>query len=174
MKIQFDATIDEVVDANQRVMDRSKTIRSWRLRDLIITAVSTGIISYALTRKVILGIIAAAVAGVIYLPLRRYMLKQRLRKYIVEAYKSEGPIDVQIELTPAGIHVQQSGTRSIYDWNKVEVITETDDTVDIFFKQGGGGLIVRRRAFTSTEQQRQFVALAEEYCKQAAVQAGTF
>jgi hypothetical protein len=167
MRVQFQVTIDDCVDATQRVLARSKTVRGLRSRDMVITAMSCGIISYALTRNVIVAIIGAIVSGVIYLPLRDYMTKRRLRKYFVEAHKTEGAIDLQVELTSTGIHTKQSGTQSIYDWDNVDAITETDDSVDIFLKQGGG-LIVRKRAFTSADQQKQFVALADEYRKQKA------
>jgi hypothetical protein len=50
----------------------------------------------------------------------------------------------------------------VLEWESVEEITESEDSVDIFTRDGGG-VIVRKRAFKSSEELEQFIGLAQSY-----------
>jgi hypothetical protein len=55
-------------------------------------------------------------------------------------------------LTAVGVWIRQLNKQTTYEWESVEEIEETEDSVDIYTKDGGG-LIVRKRAFTSPAEQ---------------------
>ena len=47
----------------------------------------------------------------------------------------------------------------ILEWQRVEAIEETSDSVDIFTRDGGG-VVIRSRAFGSEGERSQFIEIA--------------
>ena len=62
MRVQFEFTIDDVVDVQIRALRRSRAARAWRWRELVTTSLLTGVLLFALipeetTGKIIMGVI---------------------------------------------------------------------------------------------------------------------
>src|SRR5438132_12074767 len=71
-----------------------------------------------------------------------------MRKLHQEILRNENSFVCEVELTQAGFSVSQISRQIKYEWQAVEEIKETSDSVDIFTRDGGG-VIVRNRAFQS-------------------------
>lgn len=158
-----------MVDASMRILARSKTIRSIRLRALLWTAGLTWgltwLLVFAALRAsklgLLLGLFAALIYALYYPRLNRITVEKRLRKLHKETFGDTNDFACEVELTPSGICLRQQWCQSTIEWGKVEEILVTTDSVDIFTP--GAGLIVRSRAFKSPDEQKQFVALAQSY-----------
>ena len=48
MRVQFEFTIDDVVDVQLRVLRHSRAARSWRWRDRLLTSLLTGTMLFAI------------------------------------------------------------------------------------------------------------------------------
>ena len=171
MRVQFEFTIDDVVDVQLRVLRHSRAARSWRWRDQLLTSLLTGTMLFAIvpeeiTVRIIVGAIGLVLGAVLYPTLNERTVKRRLRKLCEENAGSDRVFLCQIELEESAIHTKQNGMEIIYPWVTVKEIRETNDSVDIY-TQKGGCVVVRKRAFTRPGEQQQFIELANRYWKLA-------
>jgi len=171
MRVEFNYTIEDIVDVQLRLLKRSRAARAWRLRDLVMTSLLTGAFLFAvipeeITGRLIMGSIGLLPGAVLYPLLSQMTVKRRLRKWCEENAGSDKTFTCQVELNESGVHTESNGTRILHAWEKVKEIRETEDSVDIHFEKGGL-LVVRNRAFTSSGEHHQFIELAKQYLKMA-------
>src|SRR5882762_5657740 len=167
MRVEFNYTVEDLVEAQLRLLKRSRAVRAWRLRDLVLTSLFTGgflfaVIPEEITVRIIVGSIGLLLGAVVYPFMNRETVKRRLRKLCEENAGPDKTFNCEVELNQSGIHAKTNGIQIIYSWENVTDIQETQDSVDIY--SGKGGLVVvRNRAFTSPEERLQFIELASEY-----------
>jgi hypothetical protein len=171
MRVQFEYTIDDIVDVQMRVLKRSRAARSWRWRDVIVTSLLTGVFLFAvipegITGKLIMGGIGLALGALSYAALNERTVKRRLRKLCEENAGPDKSFLCEVELNESGIHTKSNGMQIIYAWQSVTEVQETTDSVDIYAEKGGL-VVVRNRAFPSAEGHYQFVELANQYLARA-------
>lgn len=169
MKVEFDYTIEDMVDVHMRVLKRSRAARAWRWRDLVMTSLFTGAFLFAvipeeITARIIVGILGLLLGAVLYPVVNEMTVKRRLRKWCEEHAGTQRTFTCEVELNQSGIHARQNGTQIIYAWENVTEIKETEDSVDIYSEKGGL-VVVRKRAFTSPGEHQRFVELAKQYLK---------
>ncbi|HEY0099974.1 MAG TPA: YcxB family protein [Pyrinomonadaceae bacterium] len=172
MRIQFEVTPEEMVDATLRVLDRSPTYCAQRTRNVLLLAFIMAVISFfavsfglpgaSLWAKLLVSGFAAVIGGVVQLFTERWNVERRLHAYSEERLGTDKAINFRVELTPDGILTEGQGTQVNFVWPNVEEIAETDDSID-FFMRNGSLVVVRKRAFASAEEMRRFLALAAEY-----------
>jgi hypothetical protein len=181
VRVQFDATLDDVVDASLRALSRSKAARSWRWADytagVLLTGLGAGLVLYVLVsgelrERLILSGIGAVVAASLYPIFYIWTVKRRLRSYYREQLGSRGPFAVEVEVSASGVSARQEGTTTTFEWAIVDCIEETADSIDFHIKKGGI-VVVRERAFGSPELMRQFTATANGLLDQARSAGGT-
>ncbi len=102
MKVKFDFTLDDLVDAAERGAASSKLVRGWRWREMIVTAVLGGVIVYVLKAgshdtKAVSAITGALIAAAIYSFAATRSRKGRLRKFFQERFGGEGPYPFEID-----------------------------------------------------------------------------
>jgi hypothetical protein len=171
MRVEFNYTLEDIVDVQMRLLKRSRAARAWRLRDQVLTSLLTGAFLFAvipegITGRLIMGSIGLLFGAVLYPVLSQITVKSRLRKWCEENAGSDKTFTCQVELNESGIHTDSNGTQIIYAWEKVKEIKETEDSVDIYFERGGL-VVVRNRAFTSPGEHQHFIELAKQYLKMA-------
>jgi len=49
-KVKFDATLDDLVDINRRVLKRSKLVKRWHIEGIVIVFLITCVVFYAISR----------------------------------------------------------------------------------------------------------------------------
>jgi YcxB-like protein len=171
MRVEFDYTIEDMVDVQMRALKRSRAARAWRWRDLVMTSLLTGALLFAvipeeITGRIIVGIIGLFLGAVLYPVLNEMTVKRRLRKWCEEHAGTQRTFTFEVELNQSGIHTRSNGTQIIYAWENVKEIKETEDSVDIYFEKGGL-VVVRKRAFPSPGEHERFIELAKQYLKMA-------
>ena len=172
MRVEFEVTPEDMVDAALRALDRSATYRNQRTRNVLMMAGIVGVLTFfalayglpgeSLRSKFLIGVFAAVIGGVIQLFTERSTVERRLYAYSEEQLGTDEAVNFQVELTPGGILTEGQGTQVSYAWPNIEEIAETDDSVD-FYMRNGGILVVRKRAFASAQEIQRFLALAAEY-----------
>jgi hypothetical protein len=166
MRVQFTYTQEDLVDASTRFLARSKMIRKWRLIELGWTIALTWTIVFLIFRNELLtAVLAASATALITVLLVRLcqpvIIKRKLRKYVKEQHRDENAFPCEVQLTAEAVLIQARGTHTTLNWQTVEEINVTADSVDIFARDGG--VIVRDRAFSSPDEKRHFVELAQNY-----------
>jgi hypothetical protein len=164
MKVTFEFTLEELVEAHLRFSKRSKTVRAWQRRDLIYVSGISGVVAYFIFFikgpwvALIFAVISSVVAGVLYPTLHEATIKKRLRKLADEKRDAIGPLLCEVELTETGVVVKQGNTVSTYLWDQFEAIDVTGGSVDMFTADGAG-VIVRSRAFKSADEKTALLTL---------------
>jgi hypothetical protein len=170
MQVQFSYTQEDMVDASMRFLARSKTIRSTRWQGLLWTAGLAWLLVFGLFgasfKGALIGLLAASISALIYPGMHRRSVQRRLRKFCKEKFGDTTSFICEVELAPAGIRTQSQNTQSTSEWKNVEEIVVTEDSVDIFTRQGGG-VVVRNRAFQSADERRAFIELAQNFVAEA-------
>ena len=167
MRVQFEFTQDDLVDASRRFAARSKVVSSWKWTSMFTAALFAWLLTFALFyrtpgRGALVGLVAAFVSALIYPTLLKSGTQKRLRKLHQEILGNENSFVCEVELTPYGFTVSQMNREIKYSWQAVKEIKETSDSVDIFTRDGGG-VIVRNRAFQSVAERMTFVESATSF-----------
>ena len=137
MRVEFNYTIEDLVDVQMRLLKSSRAARAWRWRDLLISSLTTGVLLFALipeeiTVRIIVGIIGLILGAVLYPVLNERTIKRRLRKLWEESADSDKTFTCEVELNESGVHTQSNEIQIIYAWKNVKDIRDTEDSVDIF------------------------------------------
>lgn len=166
MRVQFEFTLEDCVDASKRFLARSKSA-SWQWQGLAYTALFTWLLVFAVVTLLYgrpelgaaIGMALAALSAMLYPSSYEKTLEKRLRKLHLREFEAANTFLCEVELKAEGILVRQMDRQTIYEWTGVEEIQETAESVDIFTRDGGG-VVVRNRAFAEAAGRREFVELA--------------
>ncbi len=167
VSVAFDATFDELVDANMRAAERSALVRAWRRRSVITlgVAAAAGVILFGRevfrpVWLVVWAIVVGAAAAAVYRPLLWYSYARRMRQFVAEHFGGKKGVHCEIAVDRSGVHVCQGTTQTTYAW---EGLTIRDDGAgDIELWSGRTVVVVRGRAFPGPEQRARFVSRIHE------------
>lgn len=171
MKVQFQFTLDDMVDLAQRAVGRSRVAAALRRERLVGAALGAGALGYAIASGATPSHLAAALAAgiaaaVLYPALSRTLRRQRLRQLYRERLGGAGPFSCEVEIAPSGITTTQMGASIKRDWSAISAVEDRGDSIE-FVTRGAGTLVVRNRAFESQEAWRAFLDTARGYLAQA-------
>src|SRR5262245_61420687 len=168
MKVEFEFTVDDMVDLNLRTLDRSKGFQSNHWKSVIQYGLLVGLCIY-LMLPFSMGVrIASGAAGLAAMLIAQWLngrreFGKRMRSLYLEQLGKAGPFTCEVELSEAGLITRQEGREVKHSWTTVEEIKETPDSID-FFTHDGNAVIVRDRAFAVPDDKRKFLTLARQYC----------
>lgn len=165
MRVQFNHTQEDFVDATMRFSARSKSLRLMRRKRTAWLALLAWLLVFVITGYSIKGAICGLVAALIVVitdpPVYNYELRKNLRKVAKERYGEENEFSCEVELLPEGLKTSGQNFQCTTEWETIDEIVATKDSVDIFSRKTG--VIVRNRAFRSAEERARFIELAREY-----------
>lgn len=112
MQVQFDATLDDLVDVTMRSVAGSKVARAWRWQGLMIFGLLVGLSTYLIQtgsnfRRLGTGVLAFLLIALANLADYKSSQRKRIRKLVKEQMGTEGPFRVEVELTESGIKFDQ-------------------------------------------------------------------
>ncbi|MGH9754519.1 MAG: YcxB family protein [Blastocatellia bacterium] len=167
MRAEFEFTVDDLVDLNLRVLDRSKKFQSRQWTRVITFGLLVGLgvflmLPFSFGVKMASGAASLALIVVVHLLFRRREIGRSMRSLYLEKLGTPGPFKCEVELTEEGVIARQRGTEVKHSWAILEEIKETPDSID-FFTCDGGAVVVRDRAFNAPADKRRFFELAMQY-----------
>ena len=167
MRVEFEFTVDDLVDVNLRALERSKRFWSGQWTNVIVYGSLVGLavflaLPFSSGWNITGGAVGLAVIVVAHLLFRRREIGRRMRSLILEKLGAPGPFKCEVELTGEGLITCQRGAETKYSWVAIEEIKETPDSID-FFTHDGGAVVVRDRAFNAPADKRRFFELARQY-----------
>lgn len=173
MQIEFEATIDELVDLHVRATGRSRVARSWLRQGAALTALHSGlfwgsivlIVTYTIWQfpiALILALITAGISAAVSWLVYRDRIRQRYYNYFREQFGNRDTFTFELELSEAGIWTRQFGIQNMFEWPNVEELAITEDAIE-FYMYGGSAVSARKRAFASSVQQQEFIDAARQH-----------
>jgi len=166
MRVTFKYSQEDLVDATVRFAARSETLRRARRRNLFWNAAALISVTLLILKVSFIATLFYAVVALVVIIINPYLYDRRYRKTLTNIYKEklgdQNEFTCEVELLPDGMKTSGEDCWSTTEWNKIEAIVPTGDSVDIF-GTNGGGCIVRDRAFNSAEERQRFIDLAREY-----------
>lgn len=174
MKVNFDATIDELIEVHERAIERSKVSSGWKNQAALITAFLGGIaifipvffffqlLGQGMLIPLSIAFIAAIPGAIFSFNSYKANVKDRLRSYFKEQYGERESIPFELEIDESGLCTRQLGVQSLYEWSNVEEIRQTENAVE-FYLHGNGIIFVRKRAFNSEIEEDLFNNKAQHY-----------
>src|SRR4026207_435256 len=169
MRVQFEITLDDLLDSSKRVLARSKAA-SWKWQGALYSALvgwllAFVVITYFYGRPAIaapIALVLAVLCAVLYPSSYEKAVEKRLRKLHLEELKGANTVLCEVELTTLGVQVKQMNRQVIYEWPGVVEIQETADSIDIFTRDGGA-VVVRNRAFATAAERSRFLEMARAW-----------
>jgi Flp pilus assembly protein TadB len=127
MRVQFEYTLDDVVDVQLRALKRSAAARAWRWRDLVATSLLSGALLFALipgetASRLIVGTVGLIMGALFYPIVNESTVKRRLRKLFQENAGPEKVSICEVELCESAAHTRQNGMEIIYRWENVKEV----------------------------------------------------
>jgi YcxB-like protein len=174
MRVSFACTQADIVDANMRMLARSKTIRNSNWKAIIASAVMLGPLMF-LSLQALIGFLPFSIFGGLTGVLIAFALgppfidrsrRKNLARFVKEKYGDENSFPYEVELGEKGVAITGKNSQVVFPWEEVEEIVDTSDSVDIFTRNGSG-IVVRNRAFLSPETRTQFIELAQRHLAQS-------
>ncbi len=166
MRVEYDATLDEILDLHLLQDGESAIQGRMRVRlrisaGLIVAVVVAALAPESILLRVLWGLAAGAIVVIISPYTLRGAQKKIGREYLKEQLGGEGPIPFCCELTEEALVIDQGEIHLRYRWDAVERIEETEDGILLRMSQGGL-VMVRERAFVTPTQRTEFVQLARK------------
>ena len=178
IRLHFDATLDDLVDTNRRLMNRSQRYRAPRTGAVWVTGVCLpaaflatvfyhsqrdGVPLTARTWTLLLIVAVALGAGFAFL--RGWYVDWHTRHHTKRIYAEllGGNTDVpcDIELRRGGVWATQKGVEITFPWGSSTAIEDTGDAVELWFNSSL--VIARNKAFQDRTQRSHFIEQARAF-----------
>lgn len=171
IRIAFDYSLEEAVDANARFMRGSAVGRSARRRSIVSTgatmaallfivamirmdAMTAGSAAALVLVAIAAGLLAAAIHAVAY----DWAIRRRVRRFLREHMRDGGVLHCDIELRPDGAWVRQPYAEMLFAWNDAAAVRDAGDAIELHFHMGF--VMARNRAFANMADRAQFLSRA--------------
>jgi hypothetical protein len=170
VRIHFDTTVDELIDANSRYWKRTPAGALQRRRgslriavaftsSLFVTALVT---SGAALENVVPLAALAVILGAAFWPLygRLYNsgLQRRLRQAVRAQVGKDATWTCEIELRPEGAWSRNRGVEYLFDWSQLRFVEDDDHGIELHFHDGF--VMARNKAFHTAADREQFLKTA--------------
>jgi hypothetical protein len=163
MHLEFQLTLDELVESQFRLLSHAKPMAAMRRRNLVGGSVLCGALSalgpYFVMPESPVRLAWTTASGLTGLMMFAFMepamVKRRLRRLCRLQTDVDGALHVSLDISPSGIIERSPANQLALDWAQVEEIIEQPSFVDLF---GNGSVItIPDRAFTSPSHRAELV-----------------
>ncbi len=168
MKIEYESTIDEAVEAQFRLLKKSKVAKKWRLQGFIWAPILFFGFYFGIPDEKNIKLLFASIASIafiiIYLSIYEKTIQKTIRKVIVEQIGNDEPVQSEYEFNQDALIFRKLGTEIRFIWDSVQEIIENDE--DIEFKIAKGGIaVIPNRIFNSKDQKEEWLRFARNKAK---------
>lgn len=164
MKIKFESTIDESVDAHFRSMELSKIAKKWKWDGLIIAPILFAGFYFCLPDTIAIKLIFATGSSMLfiafYLGGYKKFTKKRIKKLLIENFGTDKPLPCEYEFEEEGLIFRRMGTDIKFQWSKVTKINETDKDFELIIGKTGIA-VMPKRIFENEQQKNDWIAFAK-------------
>jgi hypothetical protein len=179
-RIEFDSTIDEVVDVNMQMVKQTTTYHQQRGRMQWTLAVcAAGGVAVALLRGraapsyAALAIASSAaltvgiVLGMLYGWYHDRYIRQHYRRMVDEMYGHAEVIHWEFEVRPDTLWTRSQHAEVAFPWSRLRRISDAPGSIELWFDPGLA--VVRDRVFSGQEDRQEFLDTVRRYLPEGAV-----
>jgi hypothetical protein len=171
-RIQFETTVDELIDANLRWLKQTRAGHVRRRRGVIrIAATFTASLFVAAfvtagpaAQNVVPLAALAVVLGAAFWPLygRLYDsgLARRMRQAVRDQVGRDAAWTCEIELRPEGAWSRNRGVEYLFDWHELRRVEDTDTGIELHFLEGF--IMARNKGFATLAEREEFLKIARD------------
>ena len=173
-RLAFDATLDEIVDANMRLVQHTAAYRRQRTQYQWVVGVcaaggvavpvlrghdlpSLPLLAIAFCAAVVVGIGCGALYGAYH----NQHVRRSYRKLIKEMYGGAEQIRCEFELTDDGLSGKSVHSEMSFPWSRLTRVADLPGSVELWFDPGL--VVIRDRAFQTTEERRNFLDAVSQH-----------
>jgi len=170
-RVEFEATLDDLVDANLRLARSTRAFRSSRRRSIWFSRIvpAAAFVYFRtpylddLTAGGRVALVAAlAVAGWLFgLVFARYydwVVTRQYREVVAELLGDAQTVSGVIELRQDEVWTEQNGTQSTFPWSRSAGVEDTGDAIELRFNPGI--VVVRNKYLADADQRVRLLAQA--------------
>jgi hypothetical protein len=174
MNIEFERTIQDVIDFNLFHMAHSPSIK----RQLLLMQVLTGLLVIPLSLgilylayhtinafMVIVSILGGALAFVLYPQSNRKSTINRIKKMLSEGNNNALLGHQVVTLSPEGIFVKNQSAESKINWSTVDKVSENDKHVYLY-TSSINALVIPKNCFQSEKEKQEFLEYVKKHHQQ--------
>lgn len=167
VRLEFDSTLDEIVDANMRQAGRARTYRQERRWGQWLVAVCY---FFATVVAVLRGIDVSGVAAaitlafalvsgmlgfVVYGRFHDWYARRNCSRMVREQYRGLEPVGCAVEVRQDSLWSRVKDIETSFPWSSLTRVNEVSDSIELWFNPGLA--VVRNRAFRSQDERRVFL-----------------
>jgi hypothetical protein len=174
-RVEFDSTLDEVVDANMRLVQHTATYRTQRMHYQWFVGVSVaggeavailstriGVPSYAtLLVAASAAIVGGFALGMLYGRYHDWYVRRRYRRVLSEMYGGVQRIHCEYELRRDVLWARSVYNDTSFPWSRLTRVEDVHGCIELWFDPGLA--VVRDRAFRSQEERRAFLGAVRQH-----------
>jgi hypothetical protein len=171
-RVEFDATLEDLVDTQARAIRQTKTGRSWRHRAVVASGLAAGVAFFAVVLLMLSvavgktlassvavsgvgGLVLGVLWGFLYGHVYDCRVRRRSRRFVAEWLGGIGPFHCEIELRSNGVWVRQNSIEILCPWSDATGVEDTGDVMELRFR--GGLVVVRNRVFRTASDRNEYL-----------------
>jgi hypothetical protein len=167
-RLEFDVTLDEIVDVNMRLVRQTEAYHQQRRRAQWVLGLSiAGGIAVAMlwdgeapSSTWVATASCAALAGglasgVLYGRYYDRFVRRYYRRVVDEMYNGANPIHFEFELRDEALWTRSVHSEVVFPWSRLVRIEDVPGSIELWFNPGLA--VIRDRAFHSQEDRRAFL-----------------
>jgi hypothetical protein len=156
MKIEYEATLEEMTDASWLKYRGSITYKQTRLKVLMI-APFLALIFYLLitddpVRQTFMAVGSLLIYPIIILLIYDPLTKRSMRKQLLNHLGGSGPYPSEYEIDEKGLYFRHAGTEMKFEWNTIKGVKQSEQYLELDM-EGLAFAIIPFRIFESTAEQ---------------------
>jgi hypothetical protein len=172
-RLEFDSTLDEIVDGNMRLVQHTAAYRQQRRQyQWFVGLCAAGGVVISLLRGHELSWTLLAIAfgtsvvfgigsGALYGSYHNWHVRRGYRRVICEMYGGAEPIRCQFELTDDGLSGKSIHSEISFPWSRLTRVADLPGSIELWFNPGL--VVIRDRAFQTQEERRGFLGTARQH-----------
>jgi hypothetical protein len=174
VKIEYEFTVDDMVDVMRRAVKRKRLWLTWRWRRRAIESMLLGSVLYL----IIEGAATNRMAGAALFAVLSYFATWFIRGQSLSASYSrlfrehaggDGPFVFELEITSEALISKQLGETHRREWTSVTKITEAKGGIE--FDTRSGLVFARDSGFKSSAERSEFLDLARQFFRESQIKA---
>ena len=177
-RVEYDCTMDEIVDTQLRLSGSTQTYRSTRRKSIYVVAAIGAIVVLAITVREAADVpvalfsaaVAAAIAGFLYARIFDSTARKQYLSAVSEQFGGAPSVHCEIELREDAVWTRQHGMELTFPWKQVYRVEDTSDAVELWFRPGL--VTARNRAFAGAAERRHFMETARRLAQEHAASTG--
>ena len=174
MRVEFDATLDELVDVNMRLAEHTVAFRRQRLWSqafvggcltvaLVATVIARGGLLPPTTVAIVVGgaVVGGVLLGYLYGHFHNWYIRRNYRQMVNEMLGGAESVRCEFEPRPDVLWCRTTSVEMSFAWSRLKRVHDEGSSVELWFDPGLA--VVRNRAFLRAEDRRDFIEAVTKF-----------